>query len=107
MENWDVLSRYRVRKFGTPILKGIKGTSITKTNQFSKSNLSVENLRSKVDIPRKRGSARTSCYYFPINGKSIGEATLSEMKNTISIIMDHIKYLEAQQLRNMKAASDR
>ena len=32
MKNWDVLSRDRVRNFGTPILKGIKGSTVTKKN---------------------------------------------------------------------------
>ena len=107
MENWGVLSRDIVRNFGTPILKGIKGSTRTKTNQSAKSNLSVDNLRSEVAIARKQGSTRTSRYYHLINGKGIGEAILLEMEKLMSIIMDHIKYLEAKQLRNMKAASDR
>ena len=41
--NWDVLSRYIMRKFGTPILKGVNGSTRTKTNQSTKSNLSMEN----------------------------------------------------------------
>ena len=41
----DVLNRDRVRKFGIPILKDIRGYTITKTNQSSKSNLSVYNLQ--------------------------------------------------------------
>ena len=32
LDNWDVLSRDRVRKFGTSILKGIKGFTRAKTN---------------------------------------------------------------------------
>ena len=44
LENWDVLSRDRVRKFGTPILKDIKGSNRTKTNQSTKSNLSVDKI---------------------------------------------------------------
>ena len=102
-----VLSRDIVRNFGTPILKGIKDFTRTKTNHSTKSNLSVEKLRSEVAIARKQGSTWTSRYYQIINGKRVGEAILLEMENLMSIIMDHIKYLEAQQLRNMKAASDR
>ena len=57
MENWDGLSRDRVRKFCMPILKVIKGSTITKTNQSAKSNLIVEKLQSKVKIASKQGSA--------------------------------------------------
>ena len=107
LENWYVLSRDRVRKFGTPILKGITGSTRTKTNQSAKYNLSVENLRSEVPIARKQGSAWPSRCCRLINGKRIGEAILSEMENGIIIITDHIKYLEAQQVRNMNASSDK
>ena len=41
LDNWYLLSRDRVRKFGTPILKGIKDSTRTKTNQSANSNLSV------------------------------------------------------------------
>ena len=51
LDNWDVLSRDRVRKFGTSILKGIKGSTRTKMNQSTKSNLSVE----KPQIPKRSG----------------------------------------------------
>ena len=44
MDNWDVLSRDIVRNVGTSILKGMKGFTITKKNQYAKSNLSVEKL---------------------------------------------------------------
>ena len=101
-----MLSIYRIRKFGTPILKCIKGSIRTKTNQSVKSNLSVEKLRSKVAIARKWGSAYPSHYYCLINGKRIGKAIFSEMENMMSIITDHIKYLEVHQLRNMKSAPD-
>ena len=67
----------------------------------------MEKLQSEVAIARKQGSTWTSRYYHLINGKRIGEAILLEMEKLMSIIMDHIKYLEAQQLRNMKAESDR
>ena len=107
LENWDMLSRYIVRKFGTLILKGIKGSNKTKINQSAKSNLSMEKLWSEADISRKWVSAWPSCYYCLINGKMIGESILSEMDKMISIITDHIKYIEAQQIRNTKAESDR
>ena len=107
LNNLDVLSRDRVRKFGTPILKCINSSTRTKTNQSAKSNLSVENLQSGVAITSNQSSACPSRYYCIINGKRIGEATLSEMENVISIITDHFNYLEAQQLRNVKSASDR
>ena len=32
LENWDVLSRDRLRKFDMPIFEGIKGFTRTKTN---------------------------------------------------------------------------
>ena len=102
-----MLSRERVIKFGIMTLKGIKGYTRTKTNQYIKSNLSMEKLRSKVATARKRGSAWSRRYYFLINRKRISEAILLEMENVISIIKDHIKYLEAQKIRNTKAASDR
>ena len=41
LKNYDVLSRDKMRKLGTPILIGIKGSTRTKTNQYAKSNLSV------------------------------------------------------------------
>ena len=107
LENWGMLSRDIVRNVGTQILKGIKGSTITKTNQSAKSNLSVEKLRIKVAIARTQGSTWTSRYYHLINGKRIGEAILLEMEKLMSNIMDHIKYLEAHQLSNTKAASDR
>ena len=107
LNNWGVLSRDIVRTFGTPILKGIKVSKRTKTNHSSKSNLSMEKLWREVDIARKRGYAWPSRYYRLINRKRIGEAIFLEMENVMSIITDHIKYLEAQQLRNMKASSDR
>ena len=96
-----------MRKFGTPILKGIKGSTRTKMNQSTKSNLSVENLGKKLAIGRKLGSAWPSWYYRLINRKRIGEAIFPEMENVIISIMDRITYLEAQQVRNMKLASDR
>ena len=102
-----MLSRDRVRKFGTAILKGIKGSTRTKMNQSAKSNLNVDNIQSKVVTARNQGSAWTIRYYRLINRKRIGEAILSEMENVISIITDHIKYLETQQLRNTKSASDK
>ena len=101
------MSRDRVRKFGTPILKFVKGSTRTKTNHYSKSNLSVDNIQSKVAIASNRGSAWPSGYYCLINGNRIGKAILSLMENLIIIITDHIKYLEAQQLSNMKEASER
>ena len=52
MDNRDVLSRDRVRKFCMPILKVIKGSTITKTNQSAKSNLGLEKLQSEVTISR-------------------------------------------------------
>ena len=107
LENWGVLSRDIVRNFGTLILKAIKDFTRTKTNQSAKSNLSVEKLRSEVAIARKQDSTCNSRYYHLINGKGIGEAIFLEMDKLMNIIMDHIKYLEAQQLRNMKAESDR
>ena len=51
LDNWDVLSRDRVRKFATLILKVINGSTITKTEQYTKSNLSVE----KPQIPKRSG----------------------------------------------------
>ena len=107
LDNWDFLSRDRVRKFGPPILKVIKGSTINKTNQSSNSDLSVEKLQNEVDIARKRGSAPPRRYYHLINGKRICQAILSEMKNLVSIITGSIKYIEVQQLRNTKEASDR
>ena len=107
LENWYVLSRDRGRKFGMPILKSIKGSTITKTNQYAKSNLSVENTRSKVAISKKQGSTCPSHYFCLIYYNKIGEAILTEMENLISRIMYYIKYLESQQLSNMKSASDR
>ena len=77
LDNWNVLIRDIVKKIVTPILKGIKGYTRTKTNQSVKSSLGVEKLRSEVAIARKRGSACPSCYYRLINGKRIGEAILS------------------------------
>ena len=56
LENWGVLSRDIVRNVGTPILKGIKSSTRTKTNQSAKSNLSVEKLQSKVAISKKQVS---------------------------------------------------
>ena len=96
-----MISRYRVRKFGTPLLKGVKGSSRTKKNQSAKFNLIVEKLQSKAAIARKPGSAWTSRYYRLINRKRIGEVIFSETDYVIIIITDHIKYLEARQLRNM------
>ena len=58
-------------------------------------------------IARKQGSAWNSRYYCLIDGKRIGGAIFSEMKNVIIIITDNIKYLEAKKLRNTKAESDR
>ena len=75
---WGVLSRDIVRNVGTQILKGIKDSTRTKTNQSAKSNLSVEKLRSEVAIARKQGSTWTSRYYHLINGKGIGESILLE-----------------------------
>ena len=89
------------------LFKCIKGSTITKTNQSSKSNLSMEKLQNEVGIPRKLGSVWPSRYYCLINGKRIGEAIFTEMVNVIIIITDNIKYLEAQQLRNMKSVSDK
>ena len=37
----------------------------------------------------------------------MGETIFSGMENVISIIMDHIKYLESLKIRNIKTASDR
>ena len=107
LKNWGVLSRDIVRQFCTPILKGIKGSTRTKNNQSAKYNLNVEKLQREVAIARKKGSAWTSRYYYLINGKSIGEELLLKMENVMSIIMDHIKYLDAQQLSNTKKASER
>ena len=107
LDNCSVLSRDRVRKFGMPIFKGIKGSTMANTNQSIKSNLSVENLWSKVVISKKQGSTWPSRYYCLIYDNKIGQAILKEMENLINIIMYHIKYLESQQLRNMKAVSDR
>ena len=90
-----------------PTLKGKKGPTRTKTDQYAESNLSVKKLQIKAAIERKRGYTWSSCYYCLINGKRIGEAILSEMDNMIIIIADHIKYLEAQKLRNTKEASYR
>ena len=61
----------------------------------------------KVVTARNQGSAWTIRYYRLINRKRIGEAVFSETENVISIITDHIKYIEAQQLSNMESASDR
>ena len=58
-------------------------------------------------IERNQGCARPIRYYRLIKGDRKGEAIFSEMENMISIIADHIKYIEAHQLRNMKASSDR
>ena len=71
-----MMSRDIVRNFVTPILKGIKGSTRTKTKQPAKYNLSVEKLQSEVAIARKQGSAWPSRYYCVINGKRIGEARL-------------------------------
>ena len=105
--NLAVLSRDRVRNFGIPVLKVIQGSTITKTNQYDESNLSVDKLQINISISKKQVSTRTSRYYCLICDKNIGGAILKEMDNLISRIMDHIKYLESQQLRNMKSVSDR
>ena len=57
LDNWDVLSRDRVRKFGMPILKDIKGSTRTKINQYAKSNISADIIQSKVAVSRKRAYA--------------------------------------------------
>ena len=88
-------------------MKGIKDSTRTRTNQSAKSNLIAEKLQSEVDIERKQGSVWPSLYYYLINGKRIDEAIFPEMDNVISIITDHIKYIEGQKLRNTKASSDR
>ena len=72
-----MLSRDRVRKFGMPILKDIKGSTRTKTNHSAKSNISVEKLQSEVAVERKQGSAWPSRYYRLIIRNRIGEAILS------------------------------
>ena len=102
-----MLNGYRVIKFGTPIFKVVKGSTRTKKNQSAKSNLSVDKLQSEVAKVRKQGSAWPSRYYHLINRKRIDEAIFSEIENMITIITDHIKYLEVYQLRYMKAASYR
>ena len=68
------MSRDIVRNFVTLILKGIKGSTRTKTKQPDKYNLSVEKLQSEVAKARKQGYAWPSRYYRVINGKRIGEA---------------------------------
>ena len=70
-------SRDIVRKLGELILKGINGSTRTKTHQSAKYNLIVEKLQNKVAIERRRGSEWPSCYYFLINRKRIGKAVLS------------------------------
>ena len=66
-----------MRKFGTPILKGIEGFTMTKTNQSAKYNLSVEKLLRKLAIASKQGYAWPSRYAHLINRNSIGEEILS------------------------------